>query len=453
MTTAADFIVRSSRIVTPEGIFDGGILVRGGIVEAILDAGEIPSSGVEIFDAGARAVLPGLVDSHVHVNEPGRTEWEGFESATRAAAAGGVTTIVDMPLNSVPVTTTADALRVKVKSAQGKLWVDCGFWGGIVPGNAGEIGPMAALGARGFKAFLVPSGIDEFPQAREADLRAAMPLLARAGLPLLAHAELDLHETFTAAAAGDPRRYAGYLASRPKIMENTAIALLAGLCRETGCAVHIVHLSSAEALPILERARSEKLPFTAETCPHYLTFAAEEIADGRTEFKCAPPIREKENRERLWRALKDGLISCVVSDHSPCVPALKKMESGDFLAAWGGIASLQFGLPAVWTGARQRGLALTDLARWMCEGPAALAGFKNKGKIAKGRAADLTIFDPDGEFTVEGGGILHRHKVTPYLGRALKGKVDTVFLRGKKIFDRGNFTAPPAGSALCAAED
>ena len=407
--------------------------------------GEEPS-GLPVMDVGEHVVLPGVVDCHAHVNEPGRTEWEGFETATRAAAAGGITTLVDMPLNSIPATTTEEALRLKAAQAEGRCFVDHAFWGGVVPDNGGELERLVEAGAMGFKCFLVPSGVDEFPHVDRAVLERVMPVLARLGVPLLVHAELADGE---APPEGEVRSYRGYLASRPRRWEDEAIRMMLELCRETGCRVHIVHLSSADALPDIARARWERLPFSVETCPHYLTFAAEEIADGATHFKCAPPIREAENRERLWRGLAEGYIGQVVSDHSPCTPALKRLREGDFGLAWGGIASLQFSLPAVWTGARARGLGLADVVRWMCQAPAELAGLEGvKGAIAPGHDADLVVFDPEATFTVESSRVLHRHSLTPYEGRTLSGRVEMTFLRGQRIYDRGGFPMEPRGQRL-----
>ena len=418
------------------------LVIHEGRIAEIREQGE-PPQGAQVLDAGTLVVMPGLVDTHVHVNEPGRTEWEGFASATQAAAAGGVTTLIDMPLNSIPVTTSAQALKTKLAAARAGVWVDCGFWGGVVPGNAGELENMIAAGALGFKAFMIHSGIDDFPAAQESDLRESMKILAKRGVPLLVHAELGDSKVIPAS-----RHYGQYLASRPDDWESAAIALLADLCRETGCRVHIVHLSSAGALPILERARREKLPLTAETCPHYLHFAAEDVPEGRTEFKCAPPIRGKENRERLWQALREGLIDFVVSDHSPCAPDLKCSQEGDFSRAWGGISSLQFGLPVVWTEARKRGFGLPDIARWMAEEPARFAGLTEKGRLAPGADADFILFNPEKSFDVQAAMILHRHKLTPYTGETLSGTIEAAYLRGQKIFERGGAGPKPAGRLL-----
>jgi allantoinase len=434
----ASLIVRGRRVITPEGERAAAIHIRDGVIRALSRFDDLPA-GATVEEAGDSVVLPGLVDTHVHINEPGRTEWEGFTTATQAAAAGGVTTLIEMPLNSIPATTTAAAYDEKIVAASGKLWVDVGFWGGVVPGNVGQLRPLWDAGVFGFKCFLVPSGVAEFAHVAECDLRSALPELAALGAPLLAHAELP-GPIEAASQSVSPGRsaseYSTWLASRPRAAENEAIALLLGLGREFGAHVHIVHLSSSEALASLRQAKSQKARITVETCPHYLTFTAEDIPDAATEFKCAPPVRERENRERLWGALGDSTIDLIASDHSPCPPAMKLPEEGDFLHAWGGIASLQLGLPAVWTEARSRGYALTDIAKWMCSGPAQLAGLANKkGAIAVGCDADLVFFDSHANFRVDRGWLLHRHKVTPYLGRQLQGIVKTTFLRGQKIVD------------------
>lgn len=440
-----DLALRARRVILPEGERDAVVLVRAGRIHAVVANDAVPQ-GTPIEDLGELVLMPGLVDSHVHVNEPGRAEWEGFGSATRAAAAGGVTTLVDMPLNSSPVTTTCDALERKREAAHGRGRVDCAFWGGLVPGNAGEIGRLLGAGARGVKAFLVHSGIDDFPAATEADLRAALPVLAEHGKPLLVHAELA---TQPAEPHGDPRRYSTWLRSRPPSWEREAVALLLRLCRELRSPIHVVHLSAASAAGLLAEARREGLPLSAETCPHYLALAAEEVEDGRTEFKCAPPVRERANRDALWDALLDGTIGLVVSDHSPCLPELKRAESGDFIAAWGGIASLQLALPVVWTEARRRGVGLERVASWMAEAPARLAGFgASKGRIAAGCDADLVAFDPEATFEVEAAAIHHRHKLTPYRGRTLRGVVRKTWLRGRPVFEDGSFEGAPAGALL-----
>jgi allantoinase len=366
-----------------------------------------------------------------------------------------VTTIVDMPLNSVPATTSAEALRAKRAAAEGKCSVDVAMWGGVVPGNAGEIEAIAAEGVRGFKCFLVPSGVDEFPHVGARDLSAAMPRIARLGLPLLVHAELPgpIEAASRAAGARDPRTYASWLASRPPAAECDAIAMMLSLCEETGCRVHIVHLAAAGAVSLLRDARRRRLPVTVETCPHYLFFAADEIADGATPFKCAPPIREGEHREALWAALGEGVIDLVASDHSPCPPEMKRIESGDFFAAWGGIAALELALAATWTGARTRGFTPADLARWMCERPAALARLEaTKGAIAPGRDADLVAWDPAAEWTVDPAELHQRHKLTPYAGRKLSGRVHRTYVRGEMVYGDGRLTGARPGRVLGAPE-
>jgi len=450
---SADLVVHSRRVALPDGAREASVVVRGGRIAAVVEGAETPA-GAERVDAGDLWLLPGLVDTHVHINEPGRTEWEGFASATRAAAAGGITTLVDMPLNSTPATTTVEALEAKRAAAAAICTVDVGFWGGVVPGNAGELDLLAAAGVLGFKCFMVASGVDDFPAVGEADLRRAMPILARRGRPLLVHAELPepIAAATAAVAGGETRHYATWLASRPPAAEVEAIRLVLKLCAETGCRVHIVHLSAADALPDLLRARAQGLPVTVETCPHYLAFDAEEIGEGATPFKCAPPIRGRENRERLWQALQKGAIDLVASDHSPAPPALKKLESGDFMAAWGGIASLELALSATWTAARERGSTPNDLARWMAMGPARLAGLAGrKGVIAPGADADLVVWDPDAEWTVRGAALRHRHSLTPYEGRALRGAVRMTFVRGRRVFERGavdTFPGHPLGLLL-----
>jgi allantoinase len=447
----ADLIVRGKRVVTPEGERAAAIHVRGGVIAAVSEFDEIAAS-VPVHEAGDFVVMPGLVDTHVHINEPGRAEWEGFSSATRAAAAGGVTTLIEMPLNSIPATISAAALREKLAAAAGKLWVDTGFWGGVVPGNSQELQALWDVGVFGFKCFLVPSGVDEFAHVTETDLRLALPKLAALGAPLLVHAELPepIEKAMASLAkSASPRKYATWLASRPREAESEAVALLMRLGAEFGARIHIVHVSSADALALLCATKEAGGAMTAETCPHYLTFAAEEIAEGATEFKCAPPIRERENREKLWQGLGNGTLDFIATDHSPCPPAMKLQEEGDFLRAWGGIASLQLSLSAVWTEARGRGYAVTHLAKWLCAGPARLAGLEGKkGAISVGCDADFVIWDAEAKFRVEPAQLQHRHKVTPYAGRELAGRVEATFLRGRKIFERGEFAAGPVGHVL-----
>ena len=449
-SVSPDLIVRGRRVITPQGERAAAIHVHDGVITALADFDDLPTRS-KVYEADSSVVMPGLVDTHVHINEPGRTEWEGFCSATHAAAAGGVTTIIEMPLNSIPATTNVARYREKIAAANGKLWVDVGFWGGVVPGNAAELRAMWDAGVFGFKCFLVPSGVEEFEYLKESDLRAALPELARLGALLLAHAELPgpIEEEIKHVEEQPPGRYATWLASRPREAEDKAIALLLCLAKEFGAQVHIVHLSSCSAVRQLTEARSRGVRVTVETCPHYLTFAAEEIADGATEFKCAPPIRDRENREKLWSALGDGTIDAIVSDHSPCPPAMKLREEGNFMRAWGGIASLQLGLPATWAIARSRGYALTHVAKWMCGAPAQIAGIDHrKGWIAVGFDADLVIFDPDTKFRVDSAQLQHRHKLTPYADREFSGVVQTTFLRGQQVFDRGEFSGAPTGRVL-----
>ncbi|HVS31276.1 MAG TPA: allantoinase AllB [Thermoanaerobaculia bacterium] len=435
-------VLFSRRVVTPEGVRPAAIHVEGEKIVAVTEPP--PGMAAPHVDYGHLVIMPGLVDSHVHVNEPGRTEWEGFRTATRAAAAGGVTTIVDMPLNSIPPTTTLDHLQRKAETLEGKCHVDVALWGGVIPGNTAELQPMIDAGARGFKCFLVDSGVEEFPAVTERDLRNAAAALSGTGAPLLVHAELPGPIEAAAAAGGDPHAYGTWLRSRPNRAEDEAIDLLLRVCRDSGARIHVVHLSSASAVEIIERAHKELLPLSAETTPHYLHFAAEEIERDRTEFKCAPPIRERDNRERLWRALAAGTVQIVVSDHSPCTPELKR---ADFMKAWGGIASVQFVLPVVWTGAMKRGLTLEQLARWTSESPALLARLPGKGAIAPGRDADFVVWSPEERFTVTEETIQHRHKTTPYRGETLHGVVKATWLRGEPVFENGSH-APASGRWL-----
>jgi allantoinase len=446
----AVFVVRSRRVVTSAGVAPHTVHVRGGTIERIAEWDDVPA-GVKLVDAGEHVVMPGIVDTHVHLNEPGRTEWEGFATATRAAAVGGVTTLVDMPLNSIPPTTTREAFAAKRAAAKGQCSVDVGFWGGVVPGNAGELEGMVRDGVRGFKCFLVDSGVEEFGWVGETELATAMPILAGLKVPLLVHAEVagPIDAASAKLASEDPRRYATYLASRPPGAEEQAIALVTGLCKQTRARTHIVHHSAASALPQLREARAQGLPLTAETCPHYLHFTAEAIPDGATPFKCAPPIRDAANREELWRALAEGVLSMVASDHSPCSPALKALEVGDFVRAWGGVAGLQLALPVIWTEASSRGFTIADIVRWMCVAPAALAGLTGrKGALAAGADADFIIFDDAATFSVKPEAIEHRHKVTPYAGESLRGGVLATYVRGVQVAEAGRVTASELGVLL-----
>jgi allantoinase len=418
-------VIRSARMVLPDGVREAAAYVRDKKIESIHGYGAKLDADREV-DLGGLALLPGLVDTHVHVNEPGRTEWEGFASATRAALAGGVTTICDMPLNSVPVTTSVAALREKAAAAAGQCAVDVAFWGGAVPGNAASIGPLLEAGVVGFKCFLANSGITGFAPLSGEELRAAMKELAASGAPMIVHAE-DPAELTEANGAG----YDAFVASRPTVAERRAIETVIRAAAATGARAHIVHLAAADCAALIDSSRAAGIALSAETCPHYLTFAADDVPAGATQFKCCPPIRYAPNREALWRALGAGVIDGVVSDHSPCPPELK--DTGDFRTAWGGISSLQIGLPAVWTGARRRGHSLADVVRWMAAFPASLAGLPSKGRIAAGCDADLVAFDPDSSFTVRGAELRHRHPLTPYEGRTLTGVVSRVWLGGSEV--------------------
>ena len=442
-------VVRSRRVVTPDGTGPASIHVRGEHIARLGAWDDVPA-GAQLDDVGELAVLPGVVDTHVHLNEPGRTDWEGFATATRAAAIGGVTTLVDMPLNSIPPTTTREALAAKREAARGQCAVDVGFWGGVVPGNQRELPGLVADGVRGFKCFLVDSGVPEFGFVGEPELAPAMQILAGLGAPLLVHAELagPIDAAAPALAGADPRRYATYLASRPPAAEEDAIRLVVRLVRATGARTHVVHHSAASALPLLSEARAAGLPLSAETCPHYLHFTAEAIPDGATPFKCAPPIRDAANREALWRALADGVLDLVASDHSPCSPGLKGLEAGDFLAAWGGVSGLQLALSIVWTEAARRGHSLGDVARWMSEAPARLARLPDKGAIAAGKHADLVVFDDRATQTIAPEGVHHRHKVTPYAGETVRGVVHATYLRGQMVAARGRTLATDHGALL-----
>ncbi len=402
-----------------------------------------PPQDALLKDFGDDFVLPGLVDTHIHINEPGRADWEGFETASRAAAAGGYTCLVDMPLNSIPATTNVKALEEKRAAANGKALVDYAFWGGAVEGNAADLKPLAEAGVAGFKAFLVPSGVDEFTMLDEAGLRAALPLIAATGLPLLVHAELPhALQNFT----GNPRQYSNYLHSRPDEAELAAIRLIIELVRQYRCHVHIVHLATSHALAELQQARAEGLPITVETCPHYLYFSAESIPDGATQFKCAPPIRAEFQRCLLWQALRDGGVDMIATDHSPCPLELKQFATGNFQTAWGGIASVSLALPAIWTKARLAEISISEVVKWMAEKPAALSGLAGrKGRIAVGADADLAVFDPDREWQVTENHLHFRNKISPYLGERFTGQVKTTFVRGEIVYENGRFPASPAG--------
>jgi allantoinase len=440
MAVPHDLVIRSRRAVLPDGTRAAAVAVSGPVIAAIGDYGARLDAGRDV-DLGDLALLPGLVDTHVHVNEPGRTEWEGFATATRAAAAGGVTTICDMPLNSVPPTISVAALAEKRAAAAGKCWVDVAFWGGAVPGNEASLLPLHQAGVIGFKCFLLDSGVPEFPPLDAAGLRSVLGSLAAADALLIVHAE-DAAEIGTASG----RDFGAFVASRPPAAERRAIEKVVAAAAATGARAHIVHLSAAECVAMIAGAKAAGIRVSAETCPHYLYFAAEQVPEGATEFKCCPPIRDAVNREALWRGLEAGVIDCVVSDHSPCPAALK--GSGDFGAAWGGIASVQLSLSAVWTAARRRGRTLEDVAGWMAAGPAALAGLTGKGRLSVGCDADLVAFDPDESYVVDPARLQHRHPVTPYAGRTLTGRVQQTWLRGRELLDDAGGFGPPHGRLL-----
>jgi allantoinase len=440
------------RVITPEGIRPAAILVEGERIQAVVPPDQV-SNRYTIHDFGEAAILPGLVDSHVHINDPGRAEWEGFETATRAAAAGGYTLLVDMPLNSQPATTSVAALQAKRAAAQGRCRVDWAAWGGVVHDNQNDIEALAAAGVPGFKCFLIHPGIDDFTMVNEQQLRLALPHVARTGLPLLVHAEVPgpIDRATEGLATADWSRYSTYLQSRPDEAELAAIRLMLSLCREYGFRLHIVHLSTSKALPDLCSARAEGLPVSVETCPHYLHLAAEIIPNGATLYKCAPPVRSRSNCEKLWQALRDGTIDFVVTDHSPCPTAMKRLTEGNFRTAWGGIASLSVALPLMWTEASKRGFTLLDLVQWMAAGPARLAGCETrKGRIAPGYDADFVVFDPDREFIVTEDKLHYRHPVSPYLGETLRGLVKATYLRGSPVFAEGEFPGEPAGREYIA---
>lgn len=447
-----NFALSSNRVVTPDGEKSATVFVAGETIAAVVDSTDSEAvarqqaklSIEKIEDLGNLVVSPGVFDAHVHINEPGRTEWEGFATATAAAAAGGVTTLIDMPLNSSPVTTSVDALRVKQNAARGKLSVDVAFYGGLVPANASEVAGMVAEGLPGIKAFLCHSGLDEFPAAGEPELRSALNALQGTGVPLLAHAEIV--DALIHPDMSTPQHYRSYMESRPALFELAAIDLLIRLCREYQTPVHIVHLATVEALPMIRAAKAEGLPLTVETCPHYLYFHADEIADGQTVFKCAPPIRYEANRAALCAAVAEGVIDTIGSDHSPCPPEMKSLDAGDFFAAWGGICGLQLSLPVTWTVGQSQGWTPSLLAEKLSSRPAEIFGFGDcKGKLAPDFDADLVVWIPEQSFKVNGSQLLHRHATTPYEGRKLSGVVRQTFVRGRKIFDVGIVDDPSSG--------
>ncbi|XP_028924285.1 allantoinase, mitochondrial-like [Ornithorhynchus anatinus] len=443
-------ILRSNRVVLNDEVVPAEILISSGTITNILRGGRRTQSHVEkVLDVGDLVVMPGVVDCHVHINEPGRTDWEGYYSATRAAAAGGITTVVDMPLNCIPPTTTLSNFHTKLEKARGQCHVDVAFWGGVIPGNQAELVPMLKAGVLGFKCFLIASGVEEFPHVCCKDLEMVMNELQGTDSVLLFHAEEELDLEANTTEDADPSEYSTFLATRPDSMEVEAIQTISQLCLRYKVRCHVVHLSTAQALPVIREARRKGAPLTVETTHHYLTLAAGHIPPGGTYFKCCPPIRSKNNQEQLWLALRNRDIDMVVSDHSPCTPDLKHLDSGDFLRAWGGISSLQLGLPLFWTSARRRGFSLRDVAELLCKNPAKLSGLGlRKGSLLPGLDADLVIWDPDEEFQVTENMIQHKHKLTPYLGFHLQGKVFATVLRGRLIYMNGKFTSTAQGDTL-----
>ena len=447
----------ADRVVTPQGTRRAALLLEDGpsdgaegVIRAVCDVGDLPASA-DVIDFGGRALLPGLVDTHVHINEPGRTEWEGFATATRAAAAGGITTLVDMPLNCLPETTTVAALELKRAAAAGQCMVNWAAWGGAVADNQAHILPLARAGVPGFKCFLIYPGCDGFTMIDREQLERALPAIAESGLPLLVHAELagPIDAVCDNLRDADWRKFSTYLASRPDEAEMQAVRMMIRLCRQYRFRLHIVHLATAQALTELNAARAEGLPITAEACPHHLHFAAEDIADGATLFKCTPPIRSRANREALWQGLRDGAIDMIVTDHSPCPPEMKRLGEGRFDQAWGGIASLSVALSVVWTDALRRGFGLDDIARWMSAMPASLAGFSDRvGALEAGRNADFVVFDPEADCVVTPERLHYRHTISPYMGETLRGVVEATYLRGEPVYERGRFNSAPRGREL-----
>lgn len=430
-----NFAIHSTQTVTPFKTTDATVFIRDGLIIDVVE-GLIYKDNIELIDVGDKVLMPGIIDPHVHINEPGRINWEGFNTATRAALVGGITTLVDMPLNSSPVTTTVKAFEQKIAATKNQLHTNCGFWGGIIPSNENEIKPLIKKGVLGFKAFLTHSGIDEFPNVTETDLRKAMPIIAKYNLPLLVHCELSTEIQHSEFKIQD-KSYQNYLNSRPREWEDKAIGMMIQLCEEYNCRTHIVHLSSSNSIEQIAKAKQKGLPLTVETAQNYLYFNAENIKDGQTQFKCAPPIREKENNKKLWQALKDDIIDFVATDHSPAPPDLKELQTGDFMKAWGGISSIQFALPVLWTAGKKHHCQLNDIAKWLCEKPAQFIN-QRKGKIQKGYDADLIVWDDKKQFTVTENIIQHKHKITPYLNQTLYGVVEQTYIGGEKIYDNGN---------------
>jgi allantoinase len=440
--------ILSDRVYISGSLIPAVIIYENGVIVDIRDKTDIPS-GCIYQDVGNLVIMPGLIDTHVHINEPGRTDWEGFNTATQAAAAGGITTVIDMPLNCIPVTTSRDAVNVKKACLKDQIWVDIGFHGGVIPDNIDELKPMIDMGINSFKAFMIDSGVDEFPASDYATLDKAMPILAKGNATLLVHAELDNStEDFK---PSDNSSYQEFLASRPDDWEVDAISSIIGLSKKHDCKVHIVHLSSAKAIKLIQQAQNDKVKITSETCPHYLTLSSDSIPDGDSRFKCCPPIRNNDNQNKLWDGLEDGTIDFIVSDHSPCTPALKRLEEQNLWEAWGGISSLQFGLSLIWTAIQKRGYDISHLVKWMCEHPARLVDLeKIKGKIQIGFQADLVIWNPEATHTIKKSDILFKNKMSAYEEHQVLGVVEQTLLRGESIYQRNktNFTGTTKGKYL-----
>lgn len=439
-----DLILRSHQVITNIGDCSASVAIKAGKIAAIESFDAKFDSIKDLTISGA--LIPGLVDSHVHINEPGRTQWEGFASATKAAAAGAVTTVIDMPLNSIPPTVNVAALEIKKAAAHGKCAVDLGFWGGSIPGNSADINPLLDAGVFGFKCFLLHSGVDEFPASSLTDLNQALKILVKSNALMIVHAENS--EAILAATKPSSRKYSEFLASRPKVAENVAITQLIKEAKSIGGRVHVLHLSSSDSLALIKKAKSDGVKISAETCPHYLSLSAEEISDGATQYKCCPPIREKVNQDALWQGLQDGVIDLIVSDHSPCTEDLKIFEIGDFQKAWGGISSLQLGLPIIWSQAQARGISLHQVMKWMAQKPAELAGLKNKGAITIGMDADLAEFNTKKTFLVDTTKLFHKNPGTPYQGKTLTGVVERTWLRGTLIYQSGSMINSGFGQFL-----
>jgi allantoinase len=445
-----DFALTSRRVIVGSEMHPATLIIRGGRIDEVVPE-SLQKHELPVEDVGDLIVMPGLVDTHVHINEPGRSEWEGFETATQSAAAGGITSVVDMPLNCTPVTTSANALASKIESLAGKLWIDCGFWGGVIPSSLGDLAELVEAGVLGVKSFTIDSGIDEFPSVEETHIRQAIQILAGYRVPYLIHAELDRGEQKSSVVGAS---YRSFLESRPCQWENDAIAMLIRLCQEARnegieAHLHVVHLSSADALALIAEAKENGLSLTAESCPHYLTLCAEDIPDGKPLFKCCPPIRGKENQERLWQGLLDHVVDFIVSDHSPCSPKLRCLDSGDIEQAWGGISSLQFGLSIIWGEAQKRGVNLNQIIDWMSTRPAQFAGLGDcKGRLMSGYDADFVVFDESENYVIRPEIIKYRHKVTPYEGRLVQGVVKATYVRGQKVYSKGNFSEAPVGKPI-----